>query len=44
MGYVILSIVIVGGVFALFSEVFCRRKFDKMSAVNPGLTFSLAGD
>jgi hypothetical protein len=39
VGYVILAIVIVGGVLALFSGAFRRRKFARMSAVNPGVEY-----
>jgi len=39
MGYVILSIVIVAIVFALFSDVFRLRKFEKMTVVNPGVEY-----
>src|SRR5215831_13826335 len=39
MGYVILAIVIVGICLPLLSEVFRRRKFSAMSAVNPAVEY-----
>src|SRR5690242_6595523 len=38
-GYVILAIVIVGGVIALFMDFSRRRKYVHMSAVNPGVEY-----
>jgi hypothetical protein len=39
MEYVILSIIIVMVCLALFSNAFHRRKFARMSAVNPGVEY-----
>ena len=39
MGYVILSIFIVVVCLAFFGNVFRRRKFARMSAVNPGVEY-----
>ena len=38
-GYVILAIVIVGGVIALFMDFSHRRKYAAMSSVNPGVEY-----